>query len=125
MSACGVALLGLEPVSAGNECAPPCIACRARREPRSLAIQTSGEQQRHVRNTGAARRVCTQQGVCGLAQLAKGMAIGCAVRLASIPVVCKRIFRSLLKPALVYYDLRRAPGNHLILDGNAAHGGLN
>ncbi len=60
-------------------------------------FQTSGEQQRRVRNAGPARRVCTQKGVCSVAKLANGMTIGCAPRLASIPFVYKRIFRYLLK----------------------------
>ena len=60
-------------------------------------FQTSNEQQRRACNAGPARRVYTQKGVCGVAQLANGTTIGCAPRLASIPFVYKRIFRYLLK----------------------------
>ena len=64
-------------------------------------FQMSDEQQRHARNAGPARRVCAQQGVCGVAELANGTTIRCAPRLASILVVRKRIFRFLLKQALM------------------------
>ena len=89
-------------------CAGPALRAGVGANCEVWLFQISNEQQRHVRNAGPARRVCTQKGVCGapqgyflrgVATLANGMTIGCVPHLASIPFVYKRIFRYLLKQA--------------------------
>src|ERR1035437_3454976 len=51
-------------------------------------------QRREAPNSPPARRVEAKRGVCGVAALDNGPAIGCALRLASIPVWLQRIPRA-------------------------------
>ncbi len=51
-------------------------------------------QRRDAPNSPPARRVGAKRGVCGVAALGNGLAIACALRLASIPVWLQRIPRA-------------------------------
>src|SRR5450830_806543 len=62
-------------------------------------------QRREAPNSPPARKVEAKRGVCGVAAFDNGPAIGCALRLASIPVWLQRIPRAKPDRLLVFADL--------------------